>query len=135
MSTRNLSQKTNERICFSISEILETWNPNSSFKYFRVVRIEKQIRSFIFWEKFLARQFCFEIYWPLKCSFCKEDQELFSAEHFCSSKNSWIYCNVLYVSTCHNWVIYYFLCSIWPYLDDGHVQLKKFQLILTKRCL
>ena len=33
------------------SEILETWNRNSSFKYFRVVRIEKQIRPFVFWEK------------------------------------------------------------------------------------
>ena len=38
------------------SEILETWTRNSSFKYFRVVRIEKQVK---------ARQFCFEIYWPL----------------------------------------------------------------------
>ena len=47
------------------SEILETWNPNSSFKYFWVIRIEKQIRSFAFWEKFLARQFCFGNYWPL----------------------------------------------------------------------
>ena len=34
----------------------------SSFKYFRVVRIEKQICSFVFWEKLQARQFCFEIY-------------------------------------------------------------------------
>ena len=34
-------------------EILENWNRNSTFKYFRDVRIEKQT----------ARQFCFEIYW------------------------------------------------------------------------
>ena len=33
------------------SKILETWNRNSSFKYFRVVRIEKQIRPFVFLEK------------------------------------------------------------------------------------
>ena len=33
------------------SEILETWISISSFKYFRVVRIEKQIRPFVFWEK------------------------------------------------------------------------------------
>ena len=33
------------------SEILETWNQNSSFKYFRVVRVEKQIRLFVFLEK------------------------------------------------------------------------------------
>ena len=33
------------------SEILETWISISSFKYFWVVRIEKQIRSFVFWEK------------------------------------------------------------------------------------
>ena len=33
------------------SEILETWNRNSSFKYFQVVRIEKQICLFVFWEK------------------------------------------------------------------------------------
>jgi hypothetical protein len=31
------------------SEILETWNQNSIFKYFWVVRIEKQIRSYVFW--------------------------------------------------------------------------------------
>ena len=30
-------------------EILKTWNWNSSFKYFRVIRIEKQIRPFVFW--------------------------------------------------------------------------------------
>ena len=32
------------------SEILETWISISSFKYFRVVRIEKQICPFVFWE-------------------------------------------------------------------------------------
>ena len=32
--------------------MLVTWNPNSSFKYFWVVRIEKQNRSFVFWEKY-----------------------------------------------------------------------------------
>ena len=31
-------------------EILETRNRNSNSKYFQVVRIEKQILSFIFWE-------------------------------------------------------------------------------------
>ena len=33
------------------------------FLSWTVVRIEKQIRSFVFWEN----QFCFEIYWPLLC--------------------------------------------------------------------
>ena len=33
------------------SDILETRTSISSFKYFGVVLIEKQIRSFIFWEK------------------------------------------------------------------------------------
>ena len=33
------------------TEIPETWNQNSSFKYFQVFRIEQQIRSFVFWEK------------------------------------------------------------------------------------
>jgi len=36
----------------------------TSFKYFRVVRIEKQIR-FVFCEEFMARLFYFQIYWPL----------------------------------------------------------------------
>ena len=38
-------------------EILETWNQNSSFKYFWVVRIEKQIRPFVFWEKLQLANF------------------------------------------------------------------------------
>ena len=33
------------------SKRLETLISISSFKYFRVIRIEKQIRSFVFWEK------------------------------------------------------------------------------------
>ena len=33
------------------SEIFKTWNRNSSLKYLQVDRIEKQIRSFVFWEK------------------------------------------------------------------------------------
>ena len=48
------------------SEILETWNRNSSFKYFWVIRIEKQICLFVcFLKEVMDRQFCFEIYWPL----------------------------------------------------------------------
>ena len=34
-------------------KILETWNRNSSSKYFSVVRTEKQICSFVSWEKLL----------------------------------------------------------------------------------
>ena len=56
------------------SEILETWNQNSSFKYFGVVWIEKQFCLFIFWEKLwwsvgdgrLGRAFVFHLIW--KCS-------------------------------------------------------------------
>ena len=47
------------------SEILETWISISSFKYFRVIRIEKQILPGFFLGEVTARQFCFEIYWPL----------------------------------------------------------------------
>ena len=47
------------------SEILETWISISSFKYFQVIRIKKQICSFIIFGEVTARQFCFEIYWPL----------------------------------------------------------------------
>ena len=38
-------------------KILETWNWNSSFKYFGVVRIEKQIRLFVFWKKLRLNNF------------------------------------------------------------------------------
>ena len=48
-------------------EILETWISISSFNYFRVVSIEKQIHLFVFWEKF---------YWPLVLAFT-----LFSKSH------------------------------------------------------
>ena len=41
-----------------------SWNRNSSFKYFQTVRVEKQIRSFVFLGEVTTRQFCFEIYWP-----------------------------------------------------------------------
>ena len=47
------------------SELLKTWNRNSSFKYFWAFRIEKQICLFIFLGEVMARQFCLEIYWPL----------------------------------------------------------------------
>ena len=39
------------------SEILETWNWNSSFKYFWGFRIEKQIRLFVFQEKLRLNNF------------------------------------------------------------------------------
>ena len=42
-----------------------TWNLNFDFKYFRFVRIAKQIR---FLEEVAARQFWFKIYWPLVCN-------------------------------------------------------------------
>ena len=37
------------------SKILETWKRNSSFKYFRVIRIEKQIRLFV-----IGRSYCWQ---------------------------------------------------------------------------
>ena len=46
------------------SEILETWNQNSSFNYFRQDR--KTNLSICFLEEVTAQQFCFEIYWPLR---------------------------------------------------------------------
>ena len=39
------------------SEILETWILISSFKYFRVIRIEKQISTFVFWKNFWLKDF------------------------------------------------------------------------------
>ena len=54
------------------SEIIETWNWNSSFKY---VRIEKQIRPFLLGEV-TARQCYFEIYWPLRK--CQIKWEIFN---------------------------------------------------------
>ena len=39
------------------SKILETWILISSFKYFRVIRIEKQIRPFLFWENLWLNNF------------------------------------------------------------------------------
>ena len=42
------------------SEILETWNPNSS------ISEDRKIDSFVcFLGEVSAQQFCFEIYWPL----------------------------------------------------------------------
>ena len=49
-----LFPKTNEGICFSIQTVrkyLKLEFRDSSFKYFRIVRIKKQIRPFVFWEK------------------------------------------------------------------------------------
>ena len=43
-------------------EILETWNPNSSFKH---CQDRKTNSSVCFLGEVTARQFCFEIYWPL----------------------------------------------------------------------
>ena len=51
LSSHNFSQKTHQWICFFYPddlEILTTWILISSFKYFWVVRIEKQIHLFIF---------------------------------------------------------------------------------------
>ena len=50
LKQNNFSQKTNKRLFFFYpdgSEILETWISISSFKYFWVVRIEKQIWYFV----------------------------------------------------------------------------------------
>ena len=50
-----LLPKTNGQICFSILTVriyLKLAIATSSFKYFRTIRIEKQICSFVFWEKF-----------------------------------------------------------------------------------
>ena len=58
---KKLLPKMNERICFSILTVrnyLKLEISISSFKYIRTVRIEKQIRSFIFGRSFF-QQFCF----------------------------------------------------------------------------
>ena len=47
-------------------EIPETLILISSFKYFRVVRIENQICLFVFFGEITAPQFCFVIYWSLE---------------------------------------------------------------------
>ena len=58
---KKLLPKMNGRVCFSILMVrnhLKLEISISSFKYFRTVRIEKQIRPFIFGRSFF-RQFCF----------------------------------------------------------------------------
>ena len=71
MSSHNFSKKSNKWIYLTLflypddSEILVKWILISSFQYFRVISIEKQISSFIFWEKLQIDNFCFEI---SKCS-------------------------------------------------------------------
>ena len=45
------NERTNLFFYSDSLEILRTWNQNSSFKYFWTVRIENQIRLFLFWEK------------------------------------------------------------------------------------
>ena len=54
--SRNFSQETNKRTNLFFypegMEILETCISILSFKYFRTVWIEKQIRLLVFWEKF-----------------------------------------------------------------------------------
>ena len=70
MSSRNFSQKTNEIICFSIlttQKYVHTWNLKSKFK-FQVFpsRQDRKTNLFIcFLGEVMARQFCFEIFWPL----------------------------------------------------------------------
>ena len=49
LSSHNFFLKTNEKICFSI---LTTWISISSFKCFWVVRIKKQIASFVLWSSY-----------------------------------------------------------------------------------
>ena len=66
---KKLLPKMNKRICFSILTVqnyLKLEISISSFMYFRTVRIEKQIRPFIFGRNFFFVNFAFEIYWPLK---------------------------------------------------------------------
>ena len=53
-----------------------SWISISSYKYFQVVRIEKQIHLFIFWEKLRLHLFCYEIYWPLDKWQNKKDKVL-----------------------------------------------------------
>ena len=56
-----LSSMVYRQICFSILtnlEIIETWNQNSSFKNFRVVRKERQIRSFVFGRSYGSTILC-----------------------------------------------------------------------------
>ena len=66
---KKLLPKPNRRICFSILTVrnhLKLEVSTSSFKYFRTVRIEKQIRPFVFGRSFFFVNFAFEIYWPLR---------------------------------------------------------------------
>ena len=65
LSSSKLLPKMKEQIWQS--RILETWNSNSNFKYFWVVRIEKTNLFVCFLGgEVMARQFCFKIYWLLE---------------------------------------------------------------------
>ena len=45
------SKKQTNKFVFLSWRLGNTWNLNFDFKYFRFVTIEKQIHSFVFWEK------------------------------------------------------------------------------------
>ena len=72
LSNRNFSpQKNPNEFVFlpDNSELFETWISISNLKYFWVIRIEKHIGPFVFLGEVMARQFWFEIYWPLEREF------------------------------------------------------------------
>ena len=60
-------KKRTDKFVFLSWRLENTWNLNFDFKfkYFRVVRIEKQICPFVFWKKLQLDNFFFKIYWPL----------------------------------------------------------------------
>ena len=64
--SRNFSQKWTDEFVFLSWRLRNTWISISSFKYFRVIRIEKQIRPFVFWEKLRLDNFVSRMYWPLE---------------------------------------------------------------------
>ena len=51
---------------FQDSEVHETWNRNSSFKYVFPSCQDRKTNSFVrFLGEVMSQQICFEIYWPL----------------------------------------------------------------------
>ena len=124
------SQKMNKWICFSI---LTNWNLKSKFK-FQVFpsRQDRKTKSFVYFlGEFTARQFCFEIFWPLRELFFEIwtdfyvltwKKQTFNLNSFFFFFESWILCrNIGGLS----WFPTALLLGEEPYTRDIHIECSK----------
>ena len=107
MSSRNLSQKTNEQICFSILTVR---------KY---LKLERKTNSFVrFLREVTARQFCFEIYWPLR--YIIERWDL----HDGGTNSTFIFGNCLFLV----WKQLRFSWFYWKFCDSYNVLYQRIEI-------